>query len=274
LSASAGAPLRLPAPFRLRGEHIAIDLPGGHALFSTRRGGRSTGPYTSLNLGAIAPVRGEPGEGDDAPTVLANRRLLASQVGLPVERFAHARQIHGRDVVRLDQPPAGVWARPRGTRGLDGLADADGQASALEDVAAVVLSADCLPVALIGQGGVAMLHAGWRGLVAGVLAEGVRALAEMGVNGPLAAAIGPGARGCCYQVGDEVRQAFAEHGQRVLDGDRLDLAAVAQLQLGSLGVAAVHDTGLCTICSERSLFFSYRRDGGITGRQAGIAWRS
>ena len=119
-----------------------------------------------------------------------------------------------------------------------------------------------------------MLHAGWRGLAAGVLEEGVRALTEIGVNGPLAAAIGPGARACCYQVGDEVREAFAQHGQRVLDGDRLDLAAVAQLQLGSLGVAAVHDTGLCTICSERSLFFSYRRDGGITGRQAGIAWRS
>jgi YfiH family protein len=272
LTASAGA-LRLPAPFRLRGEHIAVDLPGGHALFSTRRGGRSAGPYASLNLGAIAPVEGESGEGDDAQTVLANRRLLARQIGLPVERFAHARQVHGRDVMCLDEPPSGAWARPRGTRGLDGLADADGQASMLKDLAAVVLVADCLPVALIGQGGVAMLHAGWRGLAAGVLEEGVRALREIGVSGPLAAAIGPGARGCCYRVGDEVRQAFAEYGQRVLDGDRLDLAAVAQLQLRSLGVAAVHDTGLCTICSERSLFFSYRRDGGITGRQAGIAWR-
>jgi polyphenol oxidase len=258
----------------MRGEHIAIDLPGGHALFSTRRGGRSTGAYASLNLGAIAPVRGEPGEGDDAHTVLANRRLLARQIGLPVERFAHARQVHGRDVMRLHQPPAGAWGDPRGTRGLDGLPNADGQASTLDGLAAVVLIADCLPVALIGEGGVAMLHAGWRGLAAGVLEEGVRALAEIGVNGPLAAAIGPGARGCCYQVGDEVREAFAQHGQQVLDGDRLELAAVAQLQLGSLGVAAVHDTGLCTICSERSLFFSYRRDGGITGRQAGIAWRS
>ena len=164
--------------------------------------------------------------------------------------------------------------RRRAARGaLPGLADADGQASTLDDLAAVVLVADCLPVALIGQGGVAMLHAGWRGLAAGVLAEGVRALAEMGVGGPLAAAIGPGARGCCYQVGDEVREAFAEHGQQVLDGDRLDLAAVARLQLRQLGVAEVHDTGLCTICTSSSLFFSYRRDGGVTGRQAGIAWR-
>jgi YfiH family protein len=271
LSGSAGA-LRIPAPFRLRGEHIAIDLPGGHALFSTRRGGHSTGPYASLNLGAIAPVRDESGHGDDAQTVLANRRLLARQIGLPVERFAHARQVHGREVMRLSQPPAGAWAQPRGSRGLDGLPDADGHASTLVDLATVVLVADCLPVALIGRGGVAMLHAGWRGLAHGVLEEGVRTLAELGVNGPLAAAIGPGARGCCYQVGDEVREAFAEYGQRVLDGDRLDLAMVARLRLRSLGVA-VHDTGLCTICSEPSLFFSHRRDGGITGRQAGIAWR-
>ena len=102
MSGSAGA-LRIPAPFRLRGEHIAIDLPGGHALFSTRRGGCSTGPYASLNLGAIAPVRDESGHGDDAQMVLANRRLLARQIGLPVERFAHARQVHGREVMRLSQ---------------------------------------------------------------------------------------------------------------------------------------------------------------------------
>jgi hypothetical protein len=271
LTGSAAAPL--PAPFRHHGEHIAIDLPGGHVLFSTRRGGHSTGPYASLNLGAIAPVPGEAGEGDDAQTVLANRRLLAGAIGVAVERFAHARQVHGREVIRIRQPPAGAWSAPRGTRGLDGLPNADGQASTLAGVAAAVLVADCLPVALVGQGGVAMLHAGWRGLAEGVLEEGVRALRELGVDGPLAGAIGPGARGCCYQVGDDLRRVFNVYGREPLNGDHLDLAVVAQLQLRSLGVKAVHDSGLCTICSERSLFFSHRRDHGLTGRQAGIAWR-
>jgi YfiH family protein len=263
----------LPDPFRASGDHVRIELPGGHVLFSTRRGGCSSGPYASLNLGAIAPVAGEQGHGDDAHSVLSNRRLLAEQIGLPAERFAHARQVHGREVLRVTAPPAGAWAAPRGTRGLHGLPDADGQATALEGVAMVVLVADCLPVALAGEGGVAMLHAGWRGLAAGVLEEGVRALRELGVSGPLSAAIGPGARGCCYQVSDDLRERFAAYGPDVFEEDRLDLAAVARLALDELGVDEVHDSGLCTICSDPSLFYSYRRDGHLTGRQAGIAWR-
>jgi YfiH family protein len=264
----------LPDPFTANGEHIAIDLPGGHVLFSTRRGGTSRGPYASLNLGAIAPEPAEDGHGDDAGTVLANRRLLAGLTGLPVERFAHARQVHGRTVVRVREPPAGAWANPRGTRGLEGLPDADGQATALEGVVAVVLAADCLPVALVGHGAVAMLHAGWRGLAAGVIEEGMEALRELGVEGPIVAAIGPGARGCCYEVSDDLREVFAPYGQQVLRADHLDLAAVATLQLERLGVADVNDSALCSICCEGSPFFSHRRDGPVTGRQAGLAWRS
>ncbi|MGH2833992.1 MAG: polyphenol oxidase family protein [Solirubrobacteraceae bacterium] len=264
----------MPGPFRAHGDHIAIDLPGGHVLFSTRRGGISTGPYASLNLGAIAPVAGEDGDGDDAQTVLANRRLLAEQIGMPTESFAHARQVHGRTVVRVREPPAGAWSSPRGTRGLEGLPDADGQATTLEGVVVVVLVADCLPVALVGHGGVAMLHAGWRGLAAGVIDEGMRALRELGVKGPVTAAIGPGARGCCYEVSDDLRETFAPYGQQVLRGDHLDLAAVATLQLKRLGVTNINDSSLCTICCESSPFFSYRRDGSTSGRQAGLAWRS
>lgn len=264
----------LPDPFRAHDQHIAIDLPGGHVLFSTRHGGVSTGPYSSLNLGAIAPVAGEQGEGDDAQTVLANRRLLARQIGLPTERFTHARQVHGRTVLRVRQPPAGAWGNPLGTRGLEGLPDADGQATSLEGVVAAVLVADCLPIALVGHGGVAMLHAGWRGLAAGVIEEGMRALHELGVKDPISAAIGPGARRCCYQVSDDLRELFASYGQQVLHEDHLDLAAVATLQLQRLGVTDINDSSLCTICCEGSPFFSYRRDGLVTGRQAGVAWRS
>jgi hypothetical protein len=128
----------------------------------------------------------------------------------------------------------------------------------------MVQVADCLPVAVGGAGAVAMLHAGWRGLAAGVLEEGVAALRALGAAEPLAAVIGPGARGCCYEVGDEVRDALG------VTGARADLATVAARRLAALGVERIEDVGRCTICDPR--FFSYRREGEAAGRQAGVAW--
>ena len=119
-----------------------------------------------------------------------------------------------------------------------------------------------------------MLHAGWRGLAGGIVAEGVRAIRELGADGPLEAAIGPGAGGCCYEVGDEVHEVFADYGERVRRGRNLDLKAIAREQLERAGVQTVHDVELCTICSDESLFFSHRRDRGVTGRQAGLVWLS
>ena len=117
------------------------------------------------------------------------------------------------------------------------LAEADGQATALEGVAALVLTADCLPVALVAAEAVAMVHAGWRGLAAGVLEEGVRALRELGAQGDVHAAIGPGAGACCYETGSEVHAAFAEHGPRARRGDNADLKLVARCGSGAPGVA-------------------------------------
>jgi copper oxidase (laccase) domain-containing protein len=116
-----------------------------------------------------------------------------------------------------------------------------------------------------------MLHAGWRGLAAGVVAAGV---AAFGDEAPLAAAIGPGAGPCCYEAGEEVRTAFADLGPGIWDGRNVDLKAIAVARLREAGVEEVHDAGLCTICGDPALFFSHRRDGGVTGRQAGVAWRS
>ena len=246
----------LPAPFRWEGEHIAADLPGGRVLFSTRRGGVSEGPFASLNLGRLTA--------DDGANVDANRERLAAAVGLPRERFLYGRQVHGATVRRATEPPGA--ARPA--------AEEDGQATALPDVAALVFVADCLPVMLAADGAVAALHGGWRGLAAGIVAEGVAALREAGANGPLTAAIGPGARSCCYEVSEEVQAAFAGvPGARA--GERnLDLPAIARHQLERAGVETVHDAGLCTICAGERLFFSHRRDNGVTGRQAGVVWRA
>jgi polyphenol oxidase len=252
---------RLPEPFYARGEHVGVDLPGARALFTTRRGGFSAGPYASLNLGRLTD--------DDPRTVRLNRARLEERTG---GRLAYIRQVHGTFVRRIaGTGDVGVAPLPDGDVEL---LEADGQATRLPGVAPMVMTADCLPIAVAGDGAVAMLHAGWRGLVGGIVAEGVRAVRELGAEGPLEAAIGPGAGGCCYEVGEEVQARFAGYGAGVRSGRNLDLKAVAREDLERAGVDAVHDVGLCTICSEESLFFSHRRDHGITGRQAGVAWLS
>jgi YfiH family protein len=245
---------KLPSPFRWEGEHIAGDLPGARVLFSTRRGGVSAAPYASLNLGRLT--------GDEGANVDANRARLAGAVGLPRARFLYGRQVHGATVRRAAEPPSD--SRP--------VAEEDGQATALPDAAALVFVADCLPIALAADGAVAAIHGGWRPLAAGIVAEGVAALRELGATGPVSAAIGPGAGGCCYEVGEEVHSAFAGYDAR--RGERnLDLPAVARAKLAEAGVEDVHDVGLCTLCWF-GLFFSHRRDRGVTGRQAGIVWRA
>jgi YfiH family protein len=245
----------LQAPFRWKGDHIATDLPGGHVLFTTRHGGVSVGPYESLNLGRLT---------DDEPAAVdANRERLAAAAGLPRHRFLFGRQVHGPVVRRATEPPGP--ARPA--------AEEDGQATALRDTAALVFVADCLPVMLVARDAVAALHGGWRGLAAGVVAEGVAAMRELGGDGAIVAALGPSARGCCYEVGDEIRETFADVPTAHVGERNLDLAEVARHALAEAGVGAVHDTGMCTICGGE-LFFSHRRDHGVTGRQAGVVWRT
>ena len=254
--------MRLPAPFVERDEHIGVSLPGGHAVFTTRRGGVSRGPFASLNLGVTVA--------DDPAAVAENRARVGEHVGIPSTRFAHARQVHGSDVAVVTEPSTPSWS----TAELGDIGSADGQVTAELGIATVVLTADCLPIALVSRGGVAMIHAGWRGLATGVIAAGVAALREAGDGAPIAAAIGPGAGRCCYEVSDELIEAFAVHGPDVHDGRNLDLKLIAARQLAAAGVDERHDAALCTICAAPSLFFSHRRDGPATGRQAGVAWRS
>lgn len=247
--------MRLPAPFVWSEDHIAIHLAGGSALFTTRRGGCSEGPYASLNVGLAS--------GDVLEHVHANRARVAALAGRTADRLACARQVHGSSVSVVTEPLGEALA-------------ADGQATSREDIACMVVVADCLPIALVARDAVAILHAGWRGLAAGVVGEGVAALRALGAGGPIAAAIGPGARRCCYAAGQEVRTAFARHGHgsEVWRRDRVDLPAIAERELRSSGVAEIHDIGLCTICAPADLLFSHRRDRGTTGRQAGVVWRS
>lgn len=251
--------LTLPDPFYVRRELLVIDLPGGCVVFTTRRGGYSTGPYESLNLGRLTD--------DDATAVRRNRDRLEGALGVQLG-FVH--QVHGAELHRLTAENA-IQAS---SSGVEGLRRADGLVTDEPGLAPTVLTADCLPIAIVGSSSVAMLHGGWRGLAAGIVAAGVRALREIDPGARLSAAIGPGARPCCYEVGAEVHAAFCDQPEAVHVGRNLDLPGVARHELERAGVADVHDVGLCTMCSEETLFFSHRRDRGITGRQAGIAWPS
>jgi polyphenol oxidase len=222
---------------------IDLELPGARVRFTTRAGGVSEGAYASLNLGRWTE--------DDPAAVRENRRRAAD--GDPI---AYARQVHGVDVVPLDAPPS-----------PDGIEEADGVVTRVHGVAALVLTADCVPVALASPDAVAMVHAGWKGLSGGVLEAGVAALRS---DGPVHAAIGPAAGACCYEVGSEVAERFPDWA---LNGRLLDLKGVAAARLRAAGVAEVVDVGRCTMC-EPDVFFSHRRSGPITGRQGGLAWRS
>jgi hypothetical protein len=232
---------------------IRANLPGARVAFSTRRGGVSEGPYESLNLGILT---------EDAPErVSENRAILARDVALDPGRIAMGWQVHGTELREWDGAPAeGGFAAP----GAE-LPRVDGHLTVHPGVGLLVLVADCLPVALAGGDRVAMVHCGWRGLAGGILE---RALARF--EAPPAAAIGPGIGPCCYEVGEEVLDAFSDL-DGVATGRMLDLRAVARHKLQAGGVNAIEDVDLCTSCRD-DLFFSHRRDGGVTGRQAGLAW--
>jgi polyphenol oxidase len=232
---------------------LEAELPGAGVAFSTRVGGVSAAPFDSLNLGILTE--------DEPDTVLGNRLRLAGALGLAPERIAIGRQVHG---VELATHPAPQSPSPYTEPGAE-IPEVDGHVVTDPGLAALVFVADCLPIALSGPGGVAMLHCGWRGLAGGIVARGAAAVSATH------AAIGPGIGACCYEVGEEVLAAFSGLGEGIARGRMLDLAEVAVRLLREAGVEQVESAGLCTSCEEE-LFFSHRRDAGRTGRQAGLAW--
>jgi YfiH family protein len=232
---------------------IEREVNGARVAFTTRRGGVSEGPYESLNLGILT---------DDAPArVTENRTRVAREAALDPERIAMGWQVHGTDLREWDAPPdGGGYAQPGAE--LDRV---DGHLTREREVGLLVLVADCLPVALASHDQVAMLHCGWRGLAGGIVERAVERFEERP-----AAVVGPGIGRCCYEVGPEVLEAF-EDLDGVADGRMLDLRAVARRKLEAAGVDEIDDVDLCTSCRP-DLFFSHRRDDGVTGRQGGLAW--
>ncbi len=236
---------------------LGLSLPGAEVRFTGRRGGVSAGPFSSLNLGSWTT--------DDPAAVRENRDRVAALAGTERARLAQPHQVHGTDVLVArgeDDLPGPDLERVR---------DADGVATALPGVPCLVLCADCLPVALVADGAVAMVHAGWRGLVGGVLESGLAALRDAGGDGRVTAVVGPGAGPCCYEVGEEVHAALAPLGPTVRAGRNADLPEAARRRLLAAGADRVLVAEVCTICAP-DRFFSHRRDAGVTGRQAGLTW--
>jgi YfiH family protein len=242
-------------------EQLPLELPGGgRALFTTRADG---------NLST--------GSGDELEHGMSRREQLCERLGLGW--LCSSRQAHGTDV--------NVVRAFSGSGGQALAIDADGHATTLRGVGVMVMAADCLPIALGSGGAVAVVHAGWRGLSAGVLEHGVRALRDLaGATAPIGAIVGPGAGACCYEVGAEVHEAFRAaralatpaaaspagygHGDDDSPRGHLDLRAIAHERLLAAGVADVRHMDACTICDTR--YFSHRREGARAGRQAVIAW--
>jgi len=227
---------------------LSWDAPGPYEVgFSTRRGGVSSGFYESLNLGLLTD--------DDPENVEENRRRLCAAVGADPERLAMNRQVHAATVNRA----------AAGERGKEG----DGLWTDEQGVPMLKVTADCLPVALARQNGepaLALLHAGRLGLLEGILEAGVATL-----GGKLAAAVGPGIGPCCYEVGDEIADAYrARFGTAAVRGRNLDLWTVTEQILRAAGVTSVERLDVCTSCNAE--FFSHRRDGGVTGRQGVIGY--
>lgn len=239
-------------------EIIEADWPAPaqvRALCTTRGGGVSDGPFASLNLAEHV--------GDAAAAVARNRERLRRELGLPSEP-GWLTQVHGCGVARVGRDP-------RGGEADAAIGDGPGQVCA-------VMTADCLPVLLCDVDGsiVAAVHAGWRGLAAGVIEVAVR---RMGVAPDrLMAWLGPAIGPTAFEVGDEVRACFLAADAAVEDAFRrspngrwlADLYALARRRLAAIGVESVSGGGLCTF-SEPRRFFSYRRDG-VTGRMASVIW--
>ncbi len=227
------------------------------AVVTVRTGGCSIGSYATLNLGDHV--------GDAPAAVASNRQRLAHWLGLAEARMQWLKQVHGVRVVEAD-PGQGVQ-------------EADAVTTQRANVGCVVMTADCLPVFFCDRQGsrVAVAHAGWRGLCAGVLEATVASFSEPGdVIAWLGPAIGP----AHFEVGDEVYRAFvaraAENATCFVASPTVpnrwlaDLYQLARLTLQRQGVQSITGGGFCTF-SDTARFFSYRRDGQ-TGRMASAIW--
>ena len=253
-------------------------------FFTTKNGGLSGGSYASLNMGAAS--------GDDPETVARNRDMAFKAAGCEIQAVAYPTQVHKSDIVCIDRgmldsgrddrvaPSASEYVSKYRTLVFP---DTDATVTNVPGVMLTSLHADCIPVWLYDSANHAagVAHAGWRGTRADIAAKTLERMhSEFGTRPEdVTAVIGPGISMCCFEVGREVYESFAEMLPESVDefsrddGNgkfHMDLKGINRKLLERAGAGRIYVTDLCTCCSE-DLFFSYRRDGGVTGRMcAGI----
>jgi hypothetical protein len=243
---------------------------GTRVIFTGRPGGVSPPPYESLNLGYHV--------NDDPANVTENRRLICAVYGIDPQRVTSPAQRHTA-VVRWveNESQVGIGAGPTPETGWSNPFDpCDALLTRMKQVPLLLHFADCVPVVLTGQDGdgplIAVIHAGRKGLVEGVIANAVSEVARLIEPAGLSAAVGAPIGTCCYEVDEHAAAAFGKRfGQSAVRGRYLDLHYAAAKELIQAGVPEenIHTLELCTSCDDN--FFSYRRDG-VTGRHAAIAW--
>ena len=211
---------------------------GAEVWFFTRRGGVSEPPYDSLNVSRKV--------GDDPEAVAENLSKIGEAMG--GRSSAWVRQVAGDGIVRVS--------------GAGFAGEADALVTSEVDLCLAVAVADCVPVALVGERDVGMVHSGWRGTL-----EGIAGKTAWEMEGSaLRAYVGPCIRGCCYGVSEELAEEFARRfGPQVVSGRNLSLPAAIEADLKRAGVGEVYDLGLCTGCRP-DLFYSHRKQGPLTGR--------
>jgi len=225
-----------------------------HAATTLRVGGLSKGVFKSLNPALHV--------NDNSETVLANRKAISQMLNLPSDPI-WLEQVHGDRVIKIDKNTA--------------LQQADASYTDQAGVVSVVMTADCLPVLLASSDGteIAAVHAGWRGLLAGIISNTAAMFKSDNVIAWLGPAIGPD----CFEVGGEVKESFTAKSndfssafkQTSKEKYLADIYQLARLELAVLGITRVYGGDFCTV-TDAQRFYSYRRDGE-TGRMATLIWR-
>lgn len=229
------------------------------ALVTTRLGGVSAGGFASLNLGTHV--------NDEHESVAQNRLILANYTGLAASQFAWLDQVHGQTI---------ITAQAGGQ-----VLSADGSDTTEKNLACVVMTADCLPVLFCDQAGtkVSAVHAGWRGLAGGILQKSVQRFAD---PSQVMAWLGPAISQAHFEVGNDVYEAFVvmnrQNAAAFIRGEApnkwmADIYQLARLQLNTAGVAKIYGGQHCSYEDEKHCY-SYRRDGGGSGRMASLIWRN
>jgi len=214
--------------------------------FFTRLGGVSEEPYDSLNVSKQV--------GDRAAAVEVNLSIIRRAMG--GNPSAWVRQVAGDGVTRVSES------------GFAG--EADALVTSERNLCLAVAVADCIPVVLVGEREVGIVHSGWRGTLAGISEKAARGMGE----GRVRAYVGPGIRGCCYEVSRELAEGFAARfGPEVVSGRYLSLPAAIEVDLQRSGVEEIHDLGLCSGCRP-DLFYSHRKQGPLTGRNLAAVARA